>query len=246
MKSLPKLYTEFADWWPVLSPPDDYSEEAEFYRQAVISASELIPRTLLELGSGGGNNASHLKQYFAITLVDLSPAMLVVSRELNPECEHIEDDMRTVRLNRQYDVVFIHDAIDLMQSVEDLSSTIITAYEHCKPGGVALFAPDYTLETFRPTTTHGGHDRGNRSLRYLEWDWDPDPKDNTYISLMVYVMREGDESVRCVEDCHICGLFSTEKWLQIIEAVGFKPRIVPFEHSEIESGGCNIFLGLKS
>ena len=245
MVTLPKLYTELADWWPILSIPEDYAEEAEFYRQAIVSASQLIPQTLLELGSGGGNNASHLKQHLAITLVDLSPAMLAISRKLNPECEHIEGDMRTVRLNRQYDAVFIHDAIDYMQSAEDLGNTIMTAYEHCKPGGVALFAPDHTLENFQPTTSHGGHDRGDRSLRYLEWTWDPDPSDNTYISFMVYVMRQGVESVRCVEDRHVCGLFSQDDWFQFLEKAGFTPRSVPFEHSEVESGTCDIFLGLK-
>ncbi|MHC4615594.1 MAG: class I SAM-dependent methyltransferase, partial [Planctomycetota bacterium] len=53
---------------------------------------------VLELGSGGGNNASHLKKWFDMTLVDLSPHMLEVSRALNPECSHQQGDMRTVRL----------------------------------------------------------------------------------------------------------------------------------------------------
>ena len=67
--------------------------------------------TLLELGSGGGNNASHLKHRFECTLTDLSPEMLALSRTLNPECEHIEGDMRTLRLERTFDAVFVHDAI---------------------------------------------------------------------------------------------------------------------------------------
>lgn len=246
MKDLPKLYTEFADWWPVLSPPEDYEEEAAFYRQAMVSAAKMNPRTLLELGSGGGNNAFHLKRHFATTLVDLSPAMLAISRELNPECEHIEGDMRTIRLDRRYDAVFIHDAIDFIRSAEDLRSTIVTAYEHCNFGGVALFAPDYALENFRPGTTHGGHDQGDRSLRYLEWDWDPDPGDNTYVSLMVYVMREGADSVRCVEDQQTYGLFSTDEWFEILEDAGFEPRSIPFEHSEPEGCASTVFLGLKT
>ena len=69
------------------------------------------PGTLLELGSGGGNNASHLKARFNCTLTDISPDMLALSRTLNPECEHLEGDMRTLRLGRTFDVVFIHDAI---------------------------------------------------------------------------------------------------------------------------------------
>ena len=42
------------------------------------------PETLLELGSGGGNNASFLKMRFDMTLVDLSPGMLEVSRAALP------------------------------------------------------------------------------------------------------------------------------------------------------------------
>jgi trans-aconitate methyltransferase len=57
--------------------------------------------TLLELGSGGGNNASHMNRRFAeLVLVDVAPGMLEVSRRLNPECAHVAGDMRTVRLGR--------------------------------------------------------------------------------------------------------------------------------------------------
>jgi SAM-dependent methyltransferase len=245
MNDLPKLYTELADWWTLLTAPEDYAEGAEFFRKTIGSACEREPRTLLELGSGGGNNASHMKRHFEMTLVDLSPRMLEVSRRLNPECEHIEGDMRTIRLDRRFDVVFIHDAIAYMQSAEDLRSAIITAYEHCKPGGVALFAPDYTTETFRPSTSHGGHDGENRSLRYLEWTWDPDPNDTTFVSLLVYVMREGDRPVRCAEDYHLVGLFSNDHLRRVIEGVGFRFRSVPFEHSEVEAGACDVFLGVK-
>jgi SAM-dependent methyltransferase len=243
---IPLLYTEYADWWPVLSAPEDYAEEAEFYRQAMISAAERDIRTMVEIGSGGGNNASHLKKHVDMTLVDLSPAMLSVSKKLNPECEHLEGDMRTARLGCQFDAVFIHDAIVYMTSEDDLRSTIQTAYVHCKPGGVALFAPDHTRETFKPSTSHGGHDGPRRKLRYLAWTWDPDPGDTTYCSLMVYVLREENEQVRCVEDLHECGLFAEKDWLKLIAEAGFKPRVMPFEHSEIESDAVPVFLGLKS
>jgi SAM-dependent methyltransferase len=131
------------------------------------------------LGSGGGNNASHLKKHFQLTLVDVSPGMLEVSRRLNPECEHIQGDMRTIRLGRAFDAVFIHDAIEHMTPEANLRRAIQTAYEHCRPGGAAFFAPDHSRETFRPSTDHGGYNRGRRALRYLEWSWDPDPEDTT-------------------------------------------------------------------
>lgn len=180
-----------------------------------------------------------------MTLVDISSEMLAVSQKLNPKCEHVRGDMRTVRLDRKYDAVFIHDAIDYMTTASDLRSAIDTAYYHCKPGGVALFAPDHTLETFHPSTRHGGSDRGDRSLRYLEWTWERNPQDNTYITLMVYQMRQGKELVGCVEECHSYGLFSKDDWLKFLIAAGFKPRSLLFEYSSVEFGSSEIFLGIK-
>jgi len=242
---LPKLYNELADWWPILSAPEDYTEEAEFYRQVILSHCDFTPATMLELGSGGGNNASHLKDHFELTLVDLSPGMLDVSRKLNPECEHLQGDMRDIRLERQFDVVFIHDAIGYLTSEVDLRQAIETAYHHCKPGSVALFAPDCVRETFKSSTDHGGHDGDGRSLRYLEWTWDPDPNDTSYLMYMVYVLREKDYSIRTVEDQHELGLFNHDDWMRLISEAGFRAKSIPFEHSELEQGSTYAFLGLK-
>ena len=239
------MYGELAGWWPVLSTPEDYAEEAAFYQDLLLSSCSFPPQTLLELGSGGGNNASHLKKRFQMTLVDLAPGMLQVSQALNPECEHIQGDMRSVRLGRQFDAIFIHDAITYMTCEMDLRSAIRTAYLHCRPGGAAVFAPDHTRENFRAETGHGGHDRGDRAMRYLEWAIDPNPDDNTYLFLMVYLLREGAEQFKCVLDKHICGLFSQAQWLQWISEAGFEARVVPFLHSEIEPGSCDTFIGHK-
>jgi len=109
-ENLPLLYGELADWWHILSAPEDYAEEANIYQGILQSACTSPPKTVLELGSGGGNNGSHLKKAFQMTLVDLSPEMMRVSKGLNPDCEHIQGDMRTIRLGREFDAVFIHDA----------------------------------------------------------------------------------------------------------------------------------------
>jgi len=85
---LPRLYDELADWWPLLSPPSGYVEEAADLgpRLRVNLGSE--PATLLELGAGGGSLAFHLKRQFQMTLTDRSPGMLAVRQAVNPECEH--------------------------------------------------------------------------------------------------------------------------------------------------------------
>ena len=154
----PKMYGELAPWWHLLSAPEDYLTEAEFFHELLDRVGQSPPHTVLEIGSGGGNNAWHLKAYYHLTLVDLSPDMLAASRTLNPECEHLEGDMRTLRLGREFDAVFIHDAICYMTSEFDLRRALETAFVHCRPGGVAVFVPDDIRETFEPETEHGGHD----------------------------------------------------------------------------------------
>jgi len=218
-----KLYDELAEWWPLFSAPADYAEEAAFFARVLTGACKPAPRTVLELGSGGGNNAMYLKSQFEMTLVDLSPQMLAVSRALNPECEHRVGDMRTVNLGRTFDAVFIHDAIAYMTSATDLRAAIRTAYQHCRPGGVALFVPDCVRETFVAETRHGGHDGDDgRSLRYLMWTVDPDPADTTYRTDFAIVLRDQNGDTRVVIDSHIEGVFPRAEWMRLLREVGFE------------------------
>ncbi|QIN80660.1 methyltransferase domain-containing protein [Rubrobacter marinus] len=228
---MPKLYAELGAWWPLLSPPDEYVEEAAFFR-GVLKEKGLPPApALLELGCGGGSNAVHLKTLFdRVTLTDLSPQMLEVSRALNPDCEHLEGDMRTLRLGRAFGVVFVHDAIDYMTTLDDLRRALETAFVHCAPGGLALLVPDHVRETFRPGTEHGGTDGDGRALRYLEWTYDPDEEDTTYTVEYAYLLREGNGPARVEHDRHLCGLFPRAEWLRLLREAGFEPEIVGDPH----------------
>lgn len=239
------LYTELAPWWPLCSAPADYKEESEIYRKALLQHSPRRPITMLELGSGGGNNASHLKKHFQLTLVDLSPRMLQVSRKLNPQCEHHRGDMRTVRLRRLFDAVFIHDAIDYMLTLDQLRQAITTAFVHCRPGGVALFVPDWTAERFRPSTSYGGHDAGDKGLRYLEWTIDPDATDSQYSLYMSYLVRQGSHMRQAGLDEHKCGLFRERDWMSLIRQAGFRPLKLPYDHSSWERHAHVMFMGIK-
>jgi SAM-dependent methyltransferase len=239
------MYSELARWWPLLSPPQDYAEEAALYERLLLEACEVEPQTLLELGSGGGNNAFYLKRRFRAVLVDLSREMLEVSGRLNPECEHVQGDMRTVRLGRDFDCVFVHDAVSYMTTEAELRAAIRTAYLHCRPGGAAVFAPDQIRDTFKPTTDHGGTDHGGEGLRYLEWTHDPDPTDTTVVVEYALLVRSPDGSVRGYHDRHLNGLFSRAEWIRFLSEAGFDARAVPFEHSAVEPGTMETFVGRK-
>lgn len=245
----PQLYTDLADWYPLLTAPEDYLEEAGFYLHLLTDALGAAPRTLLELGSGAGHMASHYKQHVRhVTLTDSSAQMLALSERLNPDCEHVQGDMRTLRLGRVFDAVFVHDAVDYLTRETDLRQAIETAFLHCRPGGVAVFAPDHVRENFAEGVDTGGHDdeRGHRGLRYLEWTWDPDPADETYVADYAYLLRVEGQPMRSVYDRHVCGLFARATWLRLFEAVGFGQLAVrPLVHSEVPPGAVEVFVALK-
>jgi SAM-dependent methyltransferase len=216
-----KLYGDLAEWWPIFSAPEDYKDELDFVAAALAGSGHPRPRTVLELGSGGGNSAFHLKKRFAMTLVDLSPHMLAVSRALNPECEHVEGDIRTVRLGRTFDAVYVYDAICHMTTETDLRAVFETAFVHLRSGGVALFVPDFVRETFVEHTDHGGNDTARGSVRFLQWTTDPDPRDTTYLVDFAILIRDAQGRTRVVHDRHTYGLFARARWRGLMREVGF-------------------------
>lgn len=219
-----RLYSDLAPWWPLISPVEEYEQDAGSLGR--VFATALVPvRRVLDLGSGGGHVAWYLKRQFALTLVDRSAAMLAVSSELNPECEHVEGDMRTIRLGRLFDGVLLHDAVDYVTTEADLLLVAQTAFAHCRPGGIAVFAPDHTADTFRPGTGGGGGtDEAGRQASFRERTRDPDPADEWIEVEYEFTLRDEDNRVQVVRESHRLGSFRYETWCRVLAAAGFDPE----------------------
>jgi SAM-dependent methyltransferase len=227
-----KMYRELATWWPLVSPPSHYVEEAADLLPMLRQAADAPPQTMIELGCGGGSLASHLKAHFRLTLTDISPDMLEQSRRVNPECEHALGDMRTLDLGRTFDLVLIHDAI--MYAIDEASvrAALATAARHCRSGGGVVIVPDFVRETFEPESSAEGEDgEDGRGLRFLEWSWDPDPNDTTYEVAYAFLMRHPDGSTSVEMDRHREGLFPRQSWLTWMDEAGFTAtaRVDPWE-----------------
>ena len=223
-----RLYGDLAGWWQAISPPAEYAEEAGLYVEMILEAARRPVREVLELGSGGGNNASHMKRHFGMTLVEPSDRMRELSHALNPECEHLSGDMRSVRLGRRFDAVFVHDAVMYMTTEGDLRAALATVADHLAPGGVALVAPDDTAETFSESTEHGGgEDAGGRRARYLQWTLPPEPGGTSYETHYAFLLREPDGTVRSAHDVHREGLFPRATWLRLFREVGLDASLAP-------------------
>ena len=214
------MYSDLAPWFHLLTHPSDYWDEARRTR-VVDDVAIGEATTLLELGLGGGTTRRTSKARFTCTLTDLSPDMLALSRTLNPECEHLEGDMRTLRLGREFDVVFIHDAISYLTTEEDLRAAIETAAVHVRPGGVVILTPDATTEIFQPerpitaaTTVTTVAASATSSGRMATG--------STYEVDYLIIARGPGEEERVVHDRHTLGVFPGATWEGLIAQAGLE------------------------
>lgn len=221
----PLLYDTLVRFYPLLDPLEDHADEGAEYGDVLTTA---VPgaRSLLELGAGAGHGAHYVKSRFdTVVLTDLSEGMLDLSRGINPDCEHLGGDMRTLRLQRTFDTVLCYDAIAYATTEADLEAVFRTAFAHLRPGGAALFVPDCVADSFvEGHDDHAGDDE-QRGLRAVSWWYDPDPSDTTHMYDFAFLLRE-DGEVRAVHDRHVCGLFPVATWLKLAARVGFEPKTV--------------------
>jgi hypothetical protein len=89
--------------------------------------------------------------------------------------------------------------------------------------------PDYLRENYRDgcEIEPGGYDDEDRSMRYMEWHFDPDPTDTHYEVHFAIMLRRGKSAeVEVIHDHHRFGLFARATWLRLLEDAGFEPTII--------------------
>lgn len=223
-----RLYGDLAWLWPYLSDPADYAREATYWRRALRRRLGRGRHSLLELGVGGGSNLSHLTAHYDATAVDLSEAMLDHSRRLNPGVEHLLGDMRSVRLGRTFDAVLIHDALDHLTTERDLRRTFATAAAHLEPGGLLVIAPYWYRDGFRPPyVEHTTRADARCEVTYVEYTWDPNPRDTKIEAVFSYFIRRGGSLV-VERDRLEFGIFPMRTWLGLLREAGFTVERDPY------------------
>lgn len=171
----------------------------------------------------------HLTNDFDATAIDISEQMLEQSRRLNPGVEHLLGDMRTIRLDRKFGAVLIHDAVCHMLTESDLSKAFATAAAHLRPGGLLVTSPDYVKETFEDNKVgYACNSDGDLTMTYIEYEFDRDPNDTVYQSVIFYIMRRGSDPPLIEQDGHTLGLFPLNAWKRLLDRAGFDVEVRAF------------------
>ncbi len=217
-----RMYGDLAWTWHIFSARENYVGEAEEFAALIRKHSSIEAKTLLHLGCGCGQLDWTLKQHFDVTGVDISPDMLALAREQNPEVTYHLGDMRMARLGKTFDAVMVADSIDYMLSENELRAAFETAFIHLKPGGVFSTYAETTRERFKQNKVESSaHSLGGVDLAFYENSYDPDPTDTTYEYTVVYLIRR-EGKLQIETDRHLGGIFPLRTWLDLLCDVGFQ------------------------
>ncbi len=231
----PRLYDDLVWIWPLLSPPEEYTIEAPLYVEQLRRLGVPERGTLLHMGCGGGSLDLHLKRHFAVTSIDLSAPMLAHASAVNPEVEYLPGDIRSARLDRTFDGVFVHDAIAYVTSFEGLVETYRTAAAHLAPGGALVSLPEQLTEYFEQDAVETFTlTRGDATVTTVELMHDPDPNDTTIETTYVFLARRGGK-LEVEVDTHLNGMFPLEVFERAMREGGFDTEVVRVRLGEEEA-----------
>ncbi len=213
-----KAYNDLSwtvDWFV---KPSDYEDEVSHYISLIHKYAANHFTTLLHLGSGAGGMDWVFKRHFTITGVDISSGMIGKARSTHPDIEYIEGDIRSLRLNRQFDAVVIPDCIDYMVTLDDLNKAIKTAVHHLKLSGILLVVGK-TLETFQNNNFAYTGEKDGIHITLLENNHINPSTQNSYEATLIYLIRQ-QEKLTVHMDRHVLGLFSQKDWKKVFRDNG--------------------------
>jgi len=224
-----RAYTDLAWMEHIISSPEEYVDDTEFFCKLIKEHSRIEVKSLLHLGCGAGGNDFTFKKYFKVTSVDISEDMLRIAREVNPEVTYIHGDMRSIELEEFFDVIAVPDSIGHMVTLEDLQEAVLTAYKHLKPGGVFFVVASIAEEFQENNFVYTGAKNGVE-VTLFENNYIPYPDGTTYEATVVYLIRQNGE-LEIHSDTDTISLFSQLTWSDLLKKTGFEVKQVRLEHS---------------
>jgi len=222
-----RLYSDLAWLWPMWGDVEkEYADWCNFVVKLINKYAKIPAKSLLDITCGGGKNVFNLRKHFEVTGIDISPVMLKQAKELNPDCEFLQGDMRFFSLEKTFDAILMDDGVSYITNRDDLKAAFTIAFQHLDPGGVLIVGPDFTTETFiqNQTVTTPANIKispDGVEVIFIENYYDPDPNDDVYEGTMLYLIRENGK-LRIETDFHRLGLFPINVWRKTLMRAGFE------------------------
>ena len=140
------VFGKYSSYYNLLYKDKDYAGEVEYLHNLIQKYCQGA-KSILDLGCGTGRHDLLLvEKGYSVTGVDQSEEMLAVANSqlsiLNPQpsiLSFTQGDIRTIRLNKQFDtVISLFHVMSYQVSNDDLLAAFASAKAHLKPGGIFI------------------------------------------------------------------------------------------------------------
>jgi SAM-dependent methyltransferase len=135
---------DYASAYDSIYADKDYEHECDLLEESFRRFAAGAVRTVLDLGAGTGNHALPLvRRGYEVVGVDIASGMVDISRgkaaQAHLEIDFRQGDVRTVRLDREFDAALLMFAVLGYQRTDaDVRSALATARAHVRAGGVLV------------------------------------------------------------------------------------------------------------
>jgi SAM-dependent methyltransferase len=205
------VFDAYATYYDLLYQDKDYAGEAHYVADLLSKNGVPAGAKLLDLGCGTGRHAVEFARVgYRVHGLDSSPAMVNIANacktsELPDRLLFEVGDVKTVRLNEQFDaVISLFHVASYQTTNNDLSAMFETAAAHLKPGGVFVFDCWYgpAVLTDRPTVRiKRMRNQHVEVLRIAEPEIQPN-QNIVEVHYTVQVRRNGDDRVTHFQENH--------------------------------------------
>ena len=145
-----RFYDRYAQYYDSIYSFKNYRKESNKLVEFIRKYKRSSGKDLLDVACGTGNHIAFLKKRYHVQGLDISPQMLEIAREKNPEITFHQGDMTNFQLARQFDAVTcLFSAIGHVRSRQRLERAIRRMVAHLKPGGLLLVEPWITPNQWR-------------------------------------------------------------------------------------------------
>jgi len=150
-----RMYRDLAPFYDLQYSRKDYPGEVRQLEKLVRRFGRSGGGDWLDVACGTGRHLEILRRHHLCTGVDASPQMLRVARRRLPGVRLVRGDMRTFRLERQFDVVScLFSAVANLHSEQALTRAFANFARHLRPGGVAIVEPWILPSRAKPGHLH--------------------------------------------------------------------------------------------
>lgn len=209
-KADPLYEADFAEVYDLLyGSRKDYAAEAATIRELVVRRRPAA-RSLLDVGCGTAEHLRYWSDWFAVSGVEASAAMVEVARRKVPDVHIEQGDMRELALGRSFDVVCsMYGVVGYLDSLDELRGSVSRMATHAGRDGLVLFEPwifreDWTGRVHVDDLTVRD---GRRLARMGNW-----VTDGTAVSVELHYLYDDAEEVRHFVDRQRLSLFSKDEY----------------------------------